>query len=177
MSSLSLERWGEALVDGSPASLLMTMTTDSLVISGVLVVATLVLETMVVLTIAVSPRNRDAVFGMALLFHFTGEMALRVTFAGILIAYLMFVDWRRLPVPSLPGRLLQGKFMSVVATVAAAGTFLLWNHGLRRMITMDGLLDQKAIWWFALPVAFAWLIPPILVAVRTVGRRTSRKEG
>jgi hypothetical protein len=99
-------------------------------------------------------RLFGVVMSVALMFHAVNSTWLTVTFSGIMIAYLIHVDWHRLWITVRPDGLPR-----VPASVAGRCVGATWNtsFGLRPIFNLGGFLDQRTIW------SLAWPVVPVLL--------------
>jgi len=84
---------------------------------------------------------------------------LTVTFPGVLVVYLMYVDWQRLWAKVRPARGLAWPSSPSIWAITSAGllaltTGALWDTSLslRPLFNLGRLLDQRTIWLLVLPV-------------------------
>jgi len=111
----------------------------------------------------VNARLRRLYLCAALVFHSVNALWFMVTFTPILIVYGMYVDWERLRMV-MRVRLPVGAWTTNGMIVIAMGCALLcgsfWNtgFGLRRAMSLGGLIDYRTIWWPILPVAIGGFV-------------------
>ncbi len=134
-------------------------------------IAVVAFEVSFVLLLAGSTVRR-LLFAGALVFHAVSALWIMVSFGGLLAAYALFVDWEslwrwvrvRVPWPTFPSslRTVSPNAWTVLACIAALALAATWHAGSRHLLTLNGLINWRTIWFVVTPVGLLGILASFL---------------